>query len=285
MSKILYGKIIADEIRSNLKNQIEKLSFKPCLVTVLVGNDPASEIYVNMKQKAAKNLGMESISIKLDKNISEDELIKKINELNNDDNIDGILVQAPLPSHIDSNKIFETVNPLKDVDCFNPINVGKLFIGEDVAYPCTPYGVIEILKYYNISMSGKNAVIIGRSNIVGKPLAALLLRENATVTICHSKTNDIKEFTKKADIIIAAVGKAELVKKDWIKEGCTIIDVGSNKVEEPNTEKGYRLCGDVDFDSVKDTVSAISPSPGGVGPMTITMLLKNCIDLSLKRRY
>jgi len=238
---------------------------------VIVGNDPASRVYVNSKKKACEDLGMYSREYALPEDTTEEELLKLVYELNNDDEINGILVQLPLPKHLDEKLIINNILPEKDVDAFHPVNVGKIMIGDFDFLPCTPAGVMELIKETGIDISGKECVVIGRSNIVGKPQAMLMLHKNATVTICHSKTKDLKEVVKRADIVIAAVGIANMVTKDMIKEGAIVIDVGMNRLENG------KLCGDVDFESVSEVASYITPVPGGVGPMTIAMLMQNTL--------
>lgn len=275
MEYIIDGKKISNEIKDELKEEIIRLNkegIKVKLVVVLVGDNSASEVYVRNKQKACEYVGIESETYNLPESTSQSELLELVNKLNNDKEVSGILVQLPLPKHIDEDFIIKTISPLKDVDGFHPENVGKLSIGQKGYVSCTPSGVIELLKRYNIDIEGQNCVIIGRSNIVGKPMAMLLLRENATVTICHSKTKDLKEFTQKADILIAAIGRAKFITADYVKEDAILIDVGMNRDEEG------KLCGDVDFEDVKDKVKAITPVPGGVGPMTIAALLRNVVD-------
>ncbi len=275
MKYIIDGKKISNEIKDELKEEIIRLNkegIKVKLVVVLVGDNSASEVYVRNKQKACEYVGIESETYNLPESTSQSELLELVNKLNNDKEVSGILVQLPLPKHIDEDLIIKTISPLKDVDGFHPENVGKLSIGQKGYVSCTPSGVIELLKRYNIDIEGQNCVIIGRSNIVGKPMAMLLLRENATVTICHSKTKDLKEFTQKADILIAAIGRAKFITADYVKEDAIVIDVGMNRDEEG------KLCGDVDFEDVKDKVKAITPVPGGVGPMTIAALLRNVVD-------
>jgi methylenetetrahydrofolate dehydrogenase (NADP+)/methenyltetrahydrofolate cyclohydrolase len=283
-SKILSGKEVADFIYQKNLKQVEYLKTKninPGLVVILVGDDPASAVYVRSKGKMCEKLGILSETYTLPKETAEKELLQLIEKLNRDQRFNGILVQSPLPRHINEQKVIETINPLKDVDCFHPQNVGLLSIGSPYMLPCTPAGVIEILKYYKIETSGKDVVVIGRSNIVGKPMANMLLQKapnaNATVTVVHSKTKDIKKYTTTADIIIAAIGVAEFVKADMVKEDAVIIDVGINRVEDSNNAKGYVLKGDVDFEQVSYKASAITPVPGGVGPMTIGMLMQNTI--------
>ena len=279
MTVILDGKKISNKILDNVRAKIEAMkqnsSFTPPhLVVILVGDNQASKIYVNNKKKAAEKVGIKSTIIKLDENIKEQELLDKIDELNNNSEVTGILVQLPLPEHIDKNKVVTAISPKKDVDGFHPINVGRLNSGlKPYAICCTPLGIIKLLEYYNIEISGKRAVVIGRSNIVGKPMAQLLLQKNATVTIAHSKTKDLKSITKQADIIISATGQPHMLTKDMIKKGVVVIDVGILK------DDGGHLCGEVDFDKIKDIASYITPVPGGVGPMTIAMLMQNTYNL------
>lgn len=281
--QIIDGKKIAADIREELKARLVKLKTEgnkiPGLVTIIVGEDPASKVYVNMKIKACTEVGMYSKLEKLDESISEDELLKIINKYNNDNLFHGILVQLPLPKHIDEDKIIEAISPDKDVDGFHPISVGKLVIGKDTFKSCTPYGIMELLKRYNVETKGKHVVVVGRSNIVGKPIANMLVQKedgaNSIVTICHSAAPDISLYTKQADILIAAVGRANLIKKDMVKEGVVVIDVGINRIKSTETKSGYKLVGDVDFDEVAEKSSFITPVPGGVGPMTIAMLLSN----------
>lgn len=275
MSFIIDGKKISNEIKDELKEKVARLKNEGkeiTLAVVLVGSDPASQIYVKNKEKACEYVGINSKTYKLSETTSEEELLKLIKELNANQAVNGILVQLPLPNHINEELIINTISPLKDVDGFHPENVGKLSIGQAGFVSCTPAGIIQLLKRYNIEIEGKNCVIVGRSNIVGKPMAMLLLRENATVTICHSRTKNLEEMTKQADILVAAIGKANFIAKEHIKEGAIIIDVGMNR------DDNNKLCGDVDFDAVKDYVKAITPVPGGVGPMTIAMLLYNCVE-------
>lgn len=271
---LISGKAISEAVRGDLKLRTEKLKEKgitPGLAVILVGEDPASKVYVNNKEKACVELGFYSEKYLLPEDTTEETLLNLIDKLNADEKINGILVQLPLPRHLDEKKVTERILPIKDVDCFHPVNIGKVLTGDGVFAPCTPAGVMEMLKYSDISVSGKNAVVIGRSNIVGKPMAMLLLKENATVTICHSKTANLKEHTVNADILIAAVGRANFVKADMVKEGAVVIDVGINRNKEG------KLCGDVDFEEVSKKASYISPVPGGVGPMTITELMKNTL--------
>lgn len=275
MAKIIDGKAIATEIKDELKEKVAALKAEGkeiCLAVIQVGNDPASTVYVGNKKKACSYIGIESRSYELAEETTEEELLELIGKLNADDTVNGILVQLPLPAHIDENKVIRTISYKKDVDGFHPQSVGALSIGQPGFVSCTPAGIIELLKRSGIEIDGKECVIIGRSNIVGKPMALLLLRENGTVTVCHSHTKNMKEITKRADILVVAIGKAKMIDESYIKEGAVIIDVGMDR------DENGKLCGDVDFESVKDKVSAITPVPGGVGPMTITMLMKNCVE-------
>ena len=274
MYQLIDGKELAKNIRQNLKVENDKLKEKginPKLAVILVGDDSASKVYVKNKSKACNEVGIEYEEILLDSNTTMEELLNVIDNLNKREDINGILLQSPIPNGLDIQKAFEKIDYRKDVDGFNPINVGKLTIGQDGFIPCTPYGIIKMLENYNIPIEGKNAVVIGRSNIVGKPLSQCLLRKHATVTICHSRTKDIKNITKNADILISAVGKLNMVTEDMVKDGAVVIDVGMNRKENG------KLAGDVDFDNVKEKASYITPVPGGVGPMTIAMLMNNVI--------
>ena len=275
MAHLIDGKLISTQIKDELKAEVATLKKKgivPCLAVIQVGNDPASSVYVNNKKKACAYIGIESLAYELDENITQVELLTIIDELNHNDMVNGILVQLPLPKHIDEEAVIKAIVPEKDVDGFHPETVGNMCIGSKGFLPCTPAGVIQLLKRSNIEIEGKECVVIGRSNIVGKPMALLLLRENGTVTITHSRTKDLKEITKRADILVAAIGKPKFVTADYIKEGAVVIDVGIHRNED------NKLCGDVDFDDVVDKVSAITPVPGGVGPMTIAMLMNNCVE-------
>lgn len=275
MALIIDGKKISKEIKDELKEKVAKLKEDGktvALAVIQVGEDPASSVYVNNKKKACEYIGIESLSFHLPETITEEELLTKIKELNEDDKVNGILVQLPLPKHIDEDKVIKTIDPQKDVDGFHPQSVGALSIGQKGFVSCTPAGVIQLLKRSGIEIAGKECVVIGRSNIVGKPMALLLLRENATVTIAHSKTADLKEVAKRADILVVAVGKPKMIDSSYIKEGAVVIDVGIHR----NAEN--KLCGDVDYEDVIDHVSAITPVPGGVGPMTIAMLMNNCVS-------
>ena len=280
---IIDGKKTAADIREELKIDIAKLTAAgkniPGLVTILVGNNPASEIYVRSKVKACEEIGMRTKAEKLDDNISEAELLKLVDKYNNDNNFHGILVQLPLPKHINEDKVIEAISPKKDVDGFHPISVGNLVIGKDTFASCTPAGIQELLIRYGIETKGKHVVVLGRSNIVGKPIANIMLQKkegaNSIVTICHSAAKDLASFTRQADILIAAIGSPEFVKADMVKDGVVVIDVGINRVNDDTKSKGYRVVGDVDYNAVAPKSSFITPVPGGVGPMTIAMLLKN----------
>jgi len=274
VAEIINGKDLAQELRMNLKDEVTELKQKginPHLTVVLVGDNPASRSYVKGKEKASAEVGISSSVIELPATTSEEELLDQIHKLNEDSVVNGILVQLPLPKHISEQKVIDTINPDKDVDGFHPINVGKMMLGEDTFLPCTPYGIITMLKSRNINIEGKHAVIIGRSNIVGKPVGQLLLNENATVTYCHSRTTNLRELTSKADILIVAIGRPNAITADDIKEGAVVIDVGINRLETG------KLTGDVDFDSAVEKASYITPVPKGVGPMTIAMLLENTV--------
>lgn len=274
MAKIIDGKQISLDIKNELKEKVAKYKeqgIEITLAVVKVGNDPASAVYVRNKEKACEYVGINSKTLALPEETTEEEFLNVVKELNEDKNVNGILVQLPLPKHIDESKVLLTIDSTKDVDGFHPVNVGKMVIGEDTFLPCTPAGIIEMIKRTDIDIEGKECVVIGRSNIVGKPMAMLMLKENATVTIAHSRTKDLKEVTKRADIIVAAIGKAKFVTADYVKEGAVVIDVGMDR------DENGKLCGDVDFESVSKVASAITPVPGGVGPMTVTMLLVNCL--------
>lgn len=278
MGNIIDGKLISSQIRDEIAENVKKLKRKPGLAVIIVGEDPASQIYVRNKEKACEQVGFYSKTYRLNQEATTYELLNLINVLNFDDKIDGILVQLPLPKHIDEKAVIEAIKPEKDVDTFSEKNTGKIMIGTQTISPCTPSGIIELLKRYNIDICGKTCVVVGRSNIVGKPMVMLLLQENGTVTICHSKTENLKEITKTADILVVAIGKSKFITRDMIKNNAVIIDVGMNR------DENGKLSGDVDFENVKDIVSYITPVPGGVGPMTITMLLKNTFMLSLKNQ-
>lgn len=282
-AQIIDGKSIAQSIREEIKIKTEALKTKgitPCLAVILVGSNPASVSYVTGKQKALAEVGMNDRSVRLPESTTEQELISLIQELNADKSVHGILVQLPLPQHIDEEKIILAIDPAKDVDGFHPVNVGNLVIGKKSFLPCTPHGIIVLLKRMNIETDGKSAVVIGRSNIVGKPAALLLARKdlNATVTICHSGTKNIADITRRADILIAAAGRANIVTADMVKEGAAVIDVGVNRIPDASKKSGFRLAGDVDFENVKEKAAFITPVPGGVGPMTIAMLMANTLE-------
>ncbi len=287
---ILDGKKVSSEIKLQLQQEISSLKSKgkklPGLAAILVGENPASEIYVKSKSKACSVVGMHSEVVKLPSGITENELLNTIEKYNNNSNIHGILVQLPLPKNINEEKIIEAISPKKDVDGFHPYNVGNLILGKDTFVPCTPAGIQELLKYYKIETEGKHVVVVGRSNIVGKPIANLMVQKNknanSIVTICHSASKDLSFFTKQADILIAAIGEANFIDKNMVKENSVVIDVGINRVPDPALPKGYKIVGDVDFDDVSSLVSFITPVPGGVGPMTIAMLLKNTFKAYLK---
>lgn len=281
VAKILDGKQIAKEYRRRLKNQVNELKehgFTPKLSVILVGNDGASQSYVKSKKKAAEKIGMISEIVHLDESTSEEEVLSELNRLNNDDTVSGILVQVPLPKQVSEQKVLETINPNKDVDGFHPINIGKLYIDEQTFVPCTPLGIMEILKHADINLEGKNAVVIGRSHIVGQPVSKLLLQANATVKILHSRTKNMNAHLKQADVIVSAVGQPGLVTKENVKAGAVIIDVGNTP------DENGKLKGDVAYDEVKEIASAITPVPGGVGPLTITMVLNNTLLAEKLRR-
>lgn len=273
--QIIDGKKVSAQVKQEVKNETELLkkeySITPGLAVVIVGDDPASRVYVNNKKKACELVGFHSEEYALSAETTQEELLSLVKELNEKKDINGILVQLPLPKHLDDKAVIEAINPLKDVDAFHAVNVGKIMLGEYDFLPCTPAGVMEMLHYYNIEVSGKNCVVIGRSNIVGKPMGMLLLHENGTVTICHSRTKNLAEVCSRADILVAAVGKPKFVTADMVKEGAVVIDVGMDR------DENGKLCGDVDFENVKDKCSYITPVPGGVGPMTIATLMKNTI--------
>lgn len=280
MTQIIDGKMISLQIKDELRQKAAALKAQGLemkLAVIQVGNDPASTVYVGNKKKACEYIGIESLAYELPESTTESELIALVEALNCDDTVNGILVQLPLPKHINEDIIIETISPKKDVDGFHPVSVGNLCIGRPGFVSCTPAGIIQLLKRSGIEMAGKECVIIGRSNIVGKPMALLMLRENATVTIAHSKTKDLKEVTKRADILIVAIGKPKMITGDYIKEGAVVIDVGIHR------DANNKLCGDVDYDSAAPICSAITPVPGGVGPMTIAMLMNNCIEAITKK--
>ncbi|MBO4784541.1 MAG: bifunctional methylenetetrahydrofolate dehydrogenase/methenyltetrahydrofolate cyclohydrolase FolD [Lachnospiraceae bacterium] len=277
MAELIDGKLISAQIKDECKEKVALLKEKGIEVTlavIQVGEDPASSVYVNNKKKACEYIGANSLSYNLKEDSTQEELLKLIDDLNNDDKVNGILVQLPLPKHFDEDEVIRRINPDKDVDGFHPINVGRLSIGEKGFVSCTPAGIIQLLKRSNVEIEGKECVIIGRSNIVGKPMSMLMLRENATVTICHSRTKNLSEVTKRADILIVAIGKPKMIDASYVKEGAVVIDVGIHRVD-PDSKK---LCGDVDFESVEPVAGKITPVPGGVGPMTIAMLMSNLVN-------
>ena len=288
-AEIIDGKAFAEKLRSRITTATviikEQYNSSPGLAVVLVGEDPASEVYVRNKKKQTIECGMTSFEHKLTNEVSQTELLDLIQKLNADDNVDGILVQLPLPEHIDPQAVLDAINPEKDVDGFHVVNAGKLATGGDALVPCTPLGCLLMLKDYFGDLSGKNAVVVGRSNIVGKPMAALLTRESCTVTIAHSRTKDLPSVCRSADILIAAVGKAEMIEGDWVTNKTVVIDVGINRIPAPERGEGkMRLVGDVNFNQVKEIAQAITPVPGGVGPMTIAVLLRNTIEAACRRR-
>lgn len=275
--QIIDGKAVSAAVRDRIKTEIQNLKNigkETGLAVIIVGNDPASKVYVSNKKKGCEQVGINSYEYALPEETTTEELLELIEKLNKDTKVDGILCQLPLPRHIDEKTVINSIAPEKDVDAFHPVNTGHIMIGDHSFLPCTPAGIIEMLKYYNIQISGKECVVIGRSNIVGKPMAMLLLQNSGTVTICHSKTENLADVTRRADILVAAVGKANFVTADMVKDGAVVIDVGMNRNEEG------KLCGDVDFPNIKDKCSYITPVPGGVGPMTITMLLNNTLTAS-----
>ena len=277
MAELIDGKLISAQIKDECKEKVALLKDKGIEVTlavIQVGEDPASSVYVSNKKKACEYIGANSLSYNLKEDSTQEELLKLIDELNNDDKVNGILVQLPLPKHFNEDEVIRRINPDKDVDGFHPINVGRLSIGEKGFVSCTPAGIIELLKRSNVEIEGKECVIIGRSNIVGKPMSMLMLRENATVTVCHSRTKNLKEVTKRADILIVAIGKPKMIDASYVKDGAVVIDVGIHR-PDPDSKK---LCGDVDFESVEPVAGKITPVPGGVGPMTIAMLMSNLVN-------
>ncbi len=281
MAKLIDGKRISQEIKDELKERTTRLKqegISICLAVIQVGDNPASTVYVGNKKKACAYVGIESLAYELPEETTEKELLNLVEELNEKEEVDGILVQLPLPKHIDEDKVIQTISPLKDVDGFHPQSVGALSIGQKGFVSCTPAGIIQLLKRSGVTIDGKECVIIGRSNIVGKPMALLLLRENGTVTICHSHTPDLKEVTSRADILVVAIGRAKMIDDSYIKEGAVVIDVGMDR------DENGKLCGDVDFETVKEKAGAITPVPGGVGPMTIAMLMHNCVEAALRKK-
>ncbi len=282
---IIDGKKVAEAVKSGLRERIRLLAEKkiiPNLTVILVGEDPASRVYVSMKEKACDQLGLLSETVQLPDSVTQEALLNAIQELNRDASVHGILVQMPLPGHIDSRRVIETIDPKKDVDGFHPVNVGKLVAGTPSFVPCTPAGILELLTHYGYVPDGKHVVIVGRSNIVGKPLANLLIQKsatgNATVTVCHTHTKDLAVYTRQADILVAAAGRPKTITGEMVREGVVVIDVGMNRVDDPSAKRGYRLAGDVDFEPVSRKAAAITPVPGGVGPMTIVMLMKNTVQ-------
>jgi len=291
-AKIIDGKLTSKKVKAELKAEIAKIIDKdekpPHLVAIIVGEDPASQTYVASKEKSARLIGMTSSTYKLPEDISEEELLSTIDFLNKDEDVDGFIVQLPLPKHIDVDKVISSIDPAKDVDGFHPMNVGRMAIGQKAYVSATPAGIMELLERYKIKTEGKHCVVLGRSNIVGSPMSILMAKKtnpgNSTVTICHSKTQNMAEITKSADILICAIGQPQFVTADMVKEGAVVIDVGIHRVDADN-EKGYKLVGDVDYEEVKKKASFITPVPGGVGPMTIAMLLKNTFIASRKEIY
>jgi methylenetetrahydrofolate dehydrogenase (NADP+) / methenyltetrahydrofolate cyclohydrolase len=292
-ARIIDGKAIAEKIKKEIALEVAAMIDAdvkaPHLAAILVGNDPASETYVASKEKACHAVGITSTTYRLPASTTEQELLDMIDFVNNDDEIDGFIVQLPLPEHIDPNKVIERIDPVKDVDGFHPKNIGRMQIGMPSYLPATPFGIVELLKRSGINMDGKHCVVIGRSNIVGTPLSILLSRKsdygNATVTLCHSRTKDIASITKQAEVLIAAIGQPEFVKADMVKPGAVVVDVGIHRIDDAEALKGYRLVGDVDFERVSEIASAITPVPGGVGPMTIVSLLHNTLQASKKNIY
>lgn len=275
MAQLIDGKKISNEIKDELKEEVAELKEKGvsiCLAVIQVGDDPASSVYVRNKKRACAYIGIESKAFELPESTTEEELVSLVEELNGDPSVNGILVQLPLPAHINEDRIIRTISPDKDVDGFHPVSVGRLWIGEKGFLSCTPAGIIQLLKRSDVEIEGKECVVIGRSNIVGKPMAALLLRENGTVTVTHSRTKNLKDVAKRADILIVAIGKKQFITSEYVKNGAVVIDVGMHR------DENNHLCGDVDFDDVEPVASAITPVPGGVGPMTIAMLMNNCVE-------
>ncbi|AIQ64759.1 5,10-methylene-tetrahydrofolate cyclohydrolase [Paenibacillus stellifer] len=278
---IISGKLVSEEIRVDIAKEVATLAgqgVKPGLAVVLVGEDPGSQVYVNSKEKTCISLGFHSVVHRLPATTTQEQLLALVDELNNDDDIDGILVQLPLPKHINEKAVIDAISVEKDVDGFHPVNVGNLVIGDDSLLPCTPAGVIELIKRTGIDLSGKHAVVVGRSNIVGKPVSLLLQRENATVTMCHSRTTNMAELCKMADVLVVAIGRANFIDASYVKPGAVVIDVGMNRLDNG------KLAGDVDYDSAKEVAGYITPVPGGVGPMTITMLMVNTLTAAKRRR-
>ena len=275
MSKIIDGKAVSAQVKERIKAEtaeLKKQGIEVGLAVVIVGEDPASKVYVRNKKRACEEVGFNSYEFALPEDTTEEQLLELVQKLNADDKVNGILVQLPLPKHIDEDKVIKTISPKKDVDGFHPMSVGALSIGQPGFVSCTPAGVIQLIKRSGIEIEGKECVVLGRSNIVGKPMSMLLLRENGTVTVCHSRTKDLKEVCKRADILVVAIGKPKMIDASYIKDGATVIDVGIHR------DENNKLCGDVDFDSAKEVAGAITPVPGGVGPMTIAMLMANCVE-------
>jgi methylenetetrahydrofolate dehydrogenase (NADP+)/methenyltetrahydrofolate cyclohydrolase len=290
-AKIIDGKQVAADMRAQLKAEVAELAKKgivPGLGVILVGDDPASKSYVTAKQKACSEIGIYSDDNRLPENTPQKKLLSVINRLNIDPKIHGILLQLPLPEHINESEVLLAIDPAKDIDGFHPVNVGKMVQGQKAYLPCTPHGVVQLLIRSSVKIEGAHVVIVGRSNIVGKPLANILLQKsplgNATVTVCHTRTRNLADHTRRADIVVAAVGRPNTITADMIKDGAVVIDVGINRVDDPTKKTGYRLIGDVDFENVKEKASLITPVPGGVGPMTITMLLYNVVDAAKNRK-
>lgn len=287
MAKLILGKEVSEEIYAELRDRIGALKARgidPGLAVILVGEDPASQIYVRKKDEMCSKLGLRSVKIVLPSDVTQEELMAKVEELNNDDSIHGFLVQLPLPKHLDEEQVINSINPSKDVDCFHPENVGRILVGEPDFLPATPAGIQQMLVRSGVETAGRHVVVVGRSNIVGKPIAAMMVQKgtDATVTVVHSHTENLPEITRQADILIVAIGRPNFVTGDMVKEGAVVIDVGTNRVEDPSSPKGSRLVGDVDFESVEPKVSAITPVPGGVGPMTICMLMANAVKAAEK---
>lgn len=289
MAKIIDGRAIAADIRYEVKEAVEQRVAnglrRPSLKVILVGDNPASQSYVRGKQRAAAEVGIKAETLLRLATISENELLALVAGLNDDPEVDGILVQLPLPDHIDEEKVILAISPAKDVDGFHPVSVGRLVLGQDTFHPCTPAGIVEMLRRSDVQTSGAHAVVVGRSNIVGRPMANLLLRRglDSTVTVCHSRTKDLAQYTKQADILIAAIGRPGFITPDMVKDGAAVIDVGINRVDDESRERGYRLVGDVDFETVSEKAGWITPVPGGVGPMTIAMLLNNTLKAAEQR--
>jgi methylenetetrahydrofolate dehydrogenase (NADP+)/methenyltetrahydrofolate cyclohydrolase len=287
-AKLLDGKEVSNWIIENLKKEVEKLKEKgitPSLKIFLVGNNPASIVYVGNKEKSSKSIGIDAEVLKYEEDVSEEKILNEIEKLNNDKSVNGIIVQLPLPSHINEDRISTAISHWKDVDGFHPYNLGMLLRGTPTLLPATPYGILELLRYYKIETEGKHVVVVGRSNIVGKPASVIFLLKdkfgNATVTVCHSKSKNLENYTRQADILIVAAGQHHLISKDMVKEGAVVIDVGIHRIDDPSKKSGYRLEGDVKFDEVKEVASYITPVPGGVGPMTVAMLLKNVVRATI----